>query len=330
MKVEVHTNPLWWLSIDWQKENLFPLEIVEPTFNPDTDVFLFHEAAVIQPSLYLKVPIEKRFGLLLETAIIQPYQFKSIPHVDKFRVIFTHDPFLLSLNLNYRKNLFGTSWAFRDEDLAGAPKKSRIMSIITSDRSYLTGHRLRRSICKKLYNKNDASVDIFGRNIPWGSYIADRRDGLAPFFFNIAIENCKRDNYFSEKIIDCFVTRTVPIYWGCPNISDFFNIDGMIIINSEREYWIQHERILSDPKGIYNSHKQAMEENFRIAVEKYNVRRGFGSVADQIIQEMKNECSPQILSLADRVYLRLLSKTLITMRACAKACWDIRYWTVPL
>lgn len=48
---------------------------------------------------------------------------------------------------------------------------------------------------------------------------------------NLAIENNSEYNYFTEKIIDCFRTFTIPIYWGCVNIQDHFDIRGMIIIN---------------------------------------------------------------------------------------------------
>jgi hypothetical protein len=48
---------------------------------------------------------------------------------------------------------------------------------------------------------------------------------------NIAIENNSEYNYFTEKLIDCFRTFTVPIYWGCTNIEDHFDVRGMIIIS---------------------------------------------------------------------------------------------------
>jgi len=228
LKVEVHA-PEPWLTLDWQRKNLAPLEVVEPEYNPCTDAFLFYERTVVNPSIYSHAPIEKRFGLLTESAINRPLAGQSISHIDQFRAIFTHDPLLLSIHPNYRKNLFGTSWAFKDEDSISAPPKNKIISMITSNLSILPGHKLRRSICEKLYHKK-CNVDIFGRDIPWGPYILDRRDGVAPYLFNISIENSKRNNYFTEKLVDCFVTRTVPIYWGCPNISEFFNSEGMIII----------------------------------------------------------------------------------------------------
>jgi hypothetical protein len=50
--------------------------------------------------------------------------------------------------------------------------------------------------------------------------------------FHIAIENTKINNYFSEKIIDCFQTKTVPIYYGCTNMENYFNCEGIIFVDS--------------------------------------------------------------------------------------------------
>ena len=50
--------------------------------------------------------------------------------------------------------------------------------------------------------------------------------------FHITIENSSIKNYFTEKIIDCFSIKTIPIYWGCKNIGDFFNLDGIILVVS--------------------------------------------------------------------------------------------------
>jgi hypothetical protein len=46
--------------------------------------------------------------------------------------------------------------------------------------------------------------------------------------FSFAIENCRQPYYMTEKLIDCFITGTVPIYWGADYAIDFFNPDGMI------------------------------------------------------------------------------------------------------
>lgn len=50
--------------------------------------------------------------------------------------------------------------------------------------------------------------------------------------FNIATENIVQEYYFTEKILGCFVSLTVPIYIGCPNIYDYFDPRGMIVVKT--------------------------------------------------------------------------------------------------
>jgi hypothetical protein len=50
--------------------------------------------------------------------------------------------------------------------------------------------------------------------------------------FSIAIENYIDEDWFSEKLLGCFVSLSVPIYIGCPNILDYFDARGMIIVRA--------------------------------------------------------------------------------------------------
>lgn len=53
--------------------------------------------------------------------------------------------------------------------------------------------------------------------------------------FNIAIENSQQEYYFSEKLLDSFIAMSLPIYIGCPNIDQYFDTRGMIIVSSTQE-----------------------------------------------------------------------------------------------
>ena len=53
--------------------------------------------------------------------------------------------------------------------------------------------------------------------------------------FHIVIENVTEDNWFTEKLIDCFQTKTIPIYIGCNNIGEYFDLRGMFHVNSLEE-----------------------------------------------------------------------------------------------
>jgi hypothetical protein len=58
--------------------------------------------------------------------------------------------------------------------------------------------------------------------------VDDKRDCMFSSMFHLAIENSREEDYFTEKLVDCFWTNTVPIYWGCPNIGEYFNDGGII------------------------------------------------------------------------------------------------------
>ena len=56
--------------------------------------------------------------------------------------------------------------------------------------------------------------------------------GHAPYRFSVVIENSQSTGYFTEKLIDAVLCRSIPIYWGDPEISQYFDTRGMIICNS--------------------------------------------------------------------------------------------------
>jgi hypothetical protein len=103
-----------------------------------------------------------------------------------------------------------------------------MISIISSNKTQTNGHRLRHDIINQLNGK----IDVYGRTYNPIDY---KLDGLKEYKFHIVVENTKRDYWFTEKLIDCFVTGTVPIYWGCPSIGDFFDTNGMIIFDNVGE-----------------------------------------------------------------------------------------------
>jgi hypothetical protein len=84
--------------------------------------------------------------------------------------------------------------------------------------------------------------------------------------FSIIIENSQEINYFSEKLIDCLLTKTIPIYWGCPNINDYFDINGFILFENKNDFL--NKINLIDLQSFYENKKEYIEHNFNEA-KKY-------------------------------------------------------------
>jgi hypothetical protein len=98
--------------------------------------------------------------------------------------------------------------------------------------------------------------------------------------FNISIENCKHLNWFTEKLIDCFLTKTVPLYWGCSNIGEFFNKDGIITFENENDLLKKINKLTSDD---YNSRIHAINENYTKALYYADFFYRLNEILEQII-----------------------------------------------
>jgi hypothetical protein len=105
------------------------------------------------------------------------------------------------------------------------PEKTRPVSAIASTLAALPGHRARLRFLARL---DVPELDRFGRGI---RPLADKWDGLAPYRYSLAIENIVTRNYWSEKLADCFLAWTVPIYAGCPNLEEFFPAESFVRID---------------------------------------------------------------------------------------------------
>jgi len=106
-------------------------------------------------------------------------------------------------------------------------EKNKLASIIYSWKNDTEGHRLRHIIAKT------DGLDLYGSGA--GNIIEFKEEGLADYYFSITIENSKSKYYFTEKIMDCFACGTIPIYWGCENIGDYFDERGIITFTEVSE-----------------------------------------------------------------------------------------------
>lgn len=72
-------------------------------------------------------------------------------------------------------------------------------------------------------------VDFGGRwrnNV--GGPVPDKHVFISGYKFNIAAENSAAPYYITEKLTEAFAARTVPIYWGAPNVGEFFNKEAFV------------------------------------------------------------------------------------------------------
>ena len=108
------------------------------------------------------------------------------------------------------------------------PDKVRSISWIAGNPTDLPGHRKRSEFLE--FVRKDASIDIdyFGRAI---RFIEDKWDGLASYKYSVVIQNSSSSDYWTDVVADSFLSGTVPIYYGCTNLEDYFPADAFIRID---------------------------------------------------------------------------------------------------
>ena len=108
------------------------------------------------------------------------------------------------------------------------PSKPKTLSWVVGNARDLPGHRKRLAFLAYIQRKGSLNIDLFGRAV---QFIEDKWDGLAPYQYSLAIENSSSPDYWTEKIADCFLSWSVPIYYGCTNLEDYFPPDSFIRID---------------------------------------------------------------------------------------------------
>ena len=172
-----------------------------------------------------------------------------------FNEVWTHDEEVLNTVRNAKWVPMGGTWIETEERMFYS--KTKLCSFIASDKNRAPGHRLRQYIRAVLPN----SVESFGKGF---NYLSRKVEGLNDYCFSISIENCVIDTYFTEKLIDCFNTGTIPIYWGTQKVDNHFNSEGII-------HFKEIDELLEVISGLsvekYSFMIKAAKENFELAKE---------------------------------------------------------------
>lgn len=84
------------------------------------------------------------------------------------------------------------------------------------------------------------------------------------YMFSLCIENTAHPGYFTEKITDCILYKTIPVYWGCPDIENYYDPRGMFRFTTADE---AIELLSSLTQEDYYSRLEYVEDNYKKAFE---------------------------------------------------------------
>jgi len=206
----------------------------------------------------------------------------AIQNKDLFSFILTWDDKILNTCDNSIFLPFGHTWFKSDQYQKSHQKKFQI--------SHLCGKLLKtygQSIRHEILNrKSEIHVptkffDVYGDR----HNIEDARLGKEFIFsdsmYGVAIENTSHNGYFTEKILDLFLLKTIPIYWGCSDIEKFFNPDGIIKFENA-DHFIYISNKLTEQH--YYSKKDAIESNYELALKYVNYEQNIVNKITEIFK----------------------------------------------
>ena len=146
------------------------------------------------------------------------------------------------------------------------PDKPKQLSWVTSNLNWLPGHQKRLNFLEGL--RQSVEFDLWGRGF---NPIEDKWDGIAPYRYSLAVENYSNSYYWTEKIADCFLSYTMPIYYGCTNISSYFPPESYISIDinqPEEAIEIIKDAVISDR---WSRNRDAIIHSRELVLNKYQI-----------------------------------------------------------
>lgn len=168
-------------------------------------------------------------------------------------------------------------------------KCDKLLSAVVSNKNLGPSYELRRNFFINLSTIYPDICDIYGAG--WtnelgssykgslGNYHnkninninnTSKFDALKNYKYTICIENCVRKNYFTEKFTDAILSGCIPIYFGCPNISDYFPNDCYYVIDiNDINCYEKIMDIINKPVSEENI--SALKTAHELILNKYNI-----------------------------------------------------------
>ena len=161
------------------------------------------------------------------------------------------------------------------------PQKDELMICIQSNKRILNGHVLRLKFIEEYCRRLPQDIDIAG-GISQEKAFTDLKKPIEliddnKFMANLnykyclAFDNGQYKNYFGTQFTDALLSWCIPVYWGAPNISEFFPEDSYISFDVKNMDEVNRiSNIINDPED-YKRRLPALKEARQLILDKYNI-----------------------------------------------------------
>jgi len=245
-----------------------------------TDDFKSADYYIVLEGSNIDTPIDRTIYIKREPDFIEPVRKLPYKHIIDFNIT----------------NGGVTYWLDKTYDELKAltyPNKKKLASCIVSGKHDHRIEYIKHLFRKKLFRKRP-NIDLYGRGHDEHFYGDKYKgelnysgnckfNGLADYTYTIAIENSRQQNYWTEKLADALLCWCIPIYWGCPNLNDFFPEGSVKNIDIYSKTPVKDiERIINTP--ITDTEIKRLGECRDLILDKYNI----WEVINKKVQEIEN------------------------------------------
>ena len=101
-----------------------------------------------------------------------------------------------------------------------------------------------------------------------GGPVKNKIKFLKSYKFSIAFENSNGDGYISKKIVDSFLSGTIPIYYGDYMIDEYINPKAFILVKGEKDIYdkIEYIKKIDNEDNLYKKilkEKVLLDDNIK-------------------------------------------------------------------
>lgn len=186
-------------------------------------------------------------------------------------------------------------------------KKTKLISAIVSTKKITEGHRARLAFIEKAKKHFKEKLDIFGVG---HNPIPDKWDAIAPYKYHIVMENSSINDYWTEKLSDTFLSLSLPVYYGCPNIAKYFPEMPLVPvdISNINESIKKIENVISD--NLYEKKYDKIKEAKQLILDKYNFFANIASFCDKnnTLTNKKEKMTLRPEKLKNNILKRIIRK----------------------
>lgn len=244
----------------------------EKILKPSRDITFYTDRVCVKNDNKFKLYLQQEPAAINTTIHEVPSRWQE------FNVILTYNDEVLKQCPNARFFYFQTvTWLDPNEYMnLDLSQKKFLVSNLTGFKRMCKAHEFRHHIYLNqmkfpqqfVFFRSSASPVIppVGQNPIIGNDLASKMILFREFQFSLIIENTRERHCYTEKLVDCLITKTIPIYYGCENVGDYFDTTGWILITSESVDEILEKCKVLTP-DYYSKYIDVIEKNYKKALE---------------------------------------------------------------